>query len=39
MTYSLCLLPQTPDFMDNAGLLQIQSWAQDSWKETCSNKL
>lgn len=39
MAYSLRFVLQTQDFMDAAGLLKIWSWAQDSWKQICFNKL
>lgn len=39
MAYSLCFVLQTLDFMDAAGSWKILSWAQDSWKQICFNKL
>lgn len=37
MAYSSCLVWLTPEAIDNAGSVQVSSWAQDSWKQLCSN--
>lgn len=39
MAHSSCLVWPTPEAMDNAVSVQISSWAQDSWKQLCSNSL